>query len=84
LPRQIRDLLGQFLVLTRQLGVRLEQIRQLVRLRLDRDDALLRKALRFVVMALLPIFGELVPVGLPRLREGSAARRKRPASRTRG
>ena len=67
LPRELGDLLGQLLVLTRQLRVGLEEVGQLVRLHLDRGDPLLREAHLFVVVLIGPLFQVLIaisPVGL--------------------
>src|ERR1051326_7108175 len=69
LLRERRDLLGQLLVLTREIGVRREQLRQLVGLRLDHLDALLGRLRLLVVSLLGRQLLELVPVRLARLRE---------------
>ena len=60
LPRQVRDLLGQLLVLHREVGVRLEQLEDLVGFRL-------RRSLEPVVVLVDSIGTELVAVRLARL-----------------
>jgi len=56
LPREFGNLLGQFLVLARQLRVGLEEVGELVGLHLDRGDPLLREAHLFVVVLIGPLF----------------------------
>ena len=75
LPRELGDLLGELLVLTRQLRVRLEEPGQLVRLAFDRGHALLREADLLLVVLLGPVFESLVPVGLAGLGEQDQRRR---------
>jgi hypothetical protein len=61
-PGQIRDLICQLLVLQREVGVRLEQLEQLVGLPL-------RSSLQAAVALVDSIGVDLVPVRLARLRE---------------
>src|SRR5713226_3093055 len=68
LRRQVGDLLCQLLVLQRELGVRLEQLEELVGLRL-------RGSLQPTVALLDSIGVELVTVSLARLREQDQRRR---------
>jgi len=83
LPRELGDLLGHVLVLTRQLRVGLEEVGQFVGLRLDRGDPLLREAHLFFMVLLGPLLDVLVPVGLAGLREQDQRRRVRGLERER-
>jgi hypothetical protein len=53
--RQRRNLLGQLLVLPRQVGVRLEQLAQRVRLALDRRHPPLRVLRNLLAVPLVPL-----------------------------
>jgi hypothetical protein len=78
LPRQVRDLLGQLLVLHREVGVRLEQLEDLVGFRL-------RRPLEPVVVLVDSIGTELVAVRLARLGKRDQRRCvRRPGVRTEG
>ena len=75
LARELGDLLGQLLVLTRQLRVRLEESSQLVRFHFDRDNSFLGVAHLFLVVLFGPVLDPLVPVCLAGLREQDQRRR---------
>src|SRR5437660_12817691 len=69
LLRELRDLLGQLLVLTRQVGVRLEQLLELLGRLLDRPLMFIRASSDLVAMLFQHVVGMPIAVGLARLRE---------------
>src|SRR5205823_11054657 len=75
LPRQAGDVLGQRLVLPRQVGVRLEESSELRRRRLDRGLVLVGAARQLVAVALLRRRLLAVALGLTRRREKDERRR---------
>ncbi|MFY9580908.1 MAG: hypothetical protein WAQ33_16470 [Gaiellaceae bacterium] len=74
LPGERSDLLGQLLVLPRQVGVRLEELGELLRLGLDQSRTLVYEASLFLVVPLDPFFVVLVAVRLASLREQDLTR----------
>jgi len=84
LARELGDLLGQLLVLARELRVRVEQRDEPVRLGLDRRDPFRSPLLGLVVPLLGQVVGPLVALGLPRLGEQDQRCRTPPGVRKRG